>query len=239
MTLETKLDYVSSKMACQVYYLGIMDYMRSCRLQEHLRDAIDDGQLIDSILVLQHPPVLSVGKSGYQPEHLLRSYEQLEREHIPICQTNRGGGITYHGPGQLVFYPIFDLRHQGISVRQYISNLEEVVIDSLSYFSIEARRFPGMPGVWAGNAEISSVGIHVSRGISIHGFTLNVNNDLKYFSYISACGVAGKKITSITEISGSRIQVESVIPTVISSFSRVFNLDIAASEIESVERYHD
>ncbi len=223
-----------------VYYLGAVEYRRACHLQEQLRNARHQGEIShDIILILQHPPVLAVGKSGHQPEHVLVTEERLKQEGIPICHSSRGGGITYHGPGQLVGYPIFDLKSRGLTVRQYIYNLEEVVIKTLARFDIPACREPDAPGVWVNSAEISSIGIHVSHGITTHGFTLNVNTDLRRFAYIAVCGVPDKKITSVAQVSGTKPSIEDFITPIIQSFNQVFNLDIQPGETALLNEYSD
>ncbi|OGO20823.1 MAG: lipoyl(octanoyl) transferase [Chloroflexi bacterium RBG_16_50_9] len=213
--------------------------MGACRLQEQLREDRNIGRITDFILILQHPPVLTVGKSGYKPEHILVTDKTLEHDGISLCQTNRGGGITYHGPGQLVCYPIFNLRNLGLTVRQYLYNLEEVVITSLAGFGITGQRLPSAPGVWVEDAEISSIGVHISRGITMHGFTLNVNSDLKHFSYIDACGVSGKKITTVARISGTDISMENLILPLLRSFGQIFNLDITQEQSKSLDIHYE
>ncbi len=231
---------LATRDACVSYYLGTVDYRRACHLQEQLRNARHQGEISnDIILILQHPPVMAVGKSGHQPEHLLVTEERLKQEGIPVCHSSRGGGITYHGPGQLVGYPIFDLKSRGLTVRQYIYNLEEVVIKTLARFDIPARRVPDAPGVWVNDAEISSIGIHVSHGITTHGFTLNVNTDLRRFAYIAVCGVLDKKITSVAQISGVEPSIEDFITPIIQSFNQVFNLDIQPGETTLLNEYSD
>jgi lipoate-protein ligase B len=220
------------------YFLGSVEYRRACNIQEQLLKARHLGEIAgDIILILQHPPVLTVGKAGHKPEHILVSEEKLKHEGIPVCCSSRGGGITYHGPGQLVCYPIFNLRRLGLTVKQYIYNLEEVVIDVLAQFDIKACRMPQAPGVWVNDAEISSIGIYVTHGITMHGFTLNVNTDLSRFSYIAVCGVPDKKITSMAHISGIEPPIEDFITPLIGSFDRVFNLDIQPGNSTFFDEY--
>lgn len=238
MTLHNRPPMTAVKTACRAYRLGNVEYLKAYRLQEHLHRARGRGQIGDSLLILEHPPVLTYGKAGYRPDHVLVTPETLEREGISICRANRGGGITYHGPGQLVCYPIFDLRGLELSVRRYLCMLEEVVINSLAYFDVQARRLPGSPGVWVNDAEISSIGINISRGITMHGFTLNVNNDLKHFSYIAACGVAGKKITTISRACGFNVPVSGLVTPVIESFARIFNIEVALGQPASLEGFY-
>lgn len=226
------------KTACRVYCLGIVEYPKACLLQEKLSLERAAGWIGDILLIMEHPPVLSVGKAGCKPEHLLVSDDVLEKEQITVCYTNRGGGITYHGTGQLVCYPILDLRELGITVRQYIEKLEKVLLKILESHDIEGRHVEGSPGIWVGDAEIASIGIKVSRGITMHGFTLNICNDLKPFSYIAPCGVAGKKMTSISNVRGFYIPAESVIDIIIESFSTVFGIGTTPGEPASLEAFY-
>jgi lipoate-protein ligase B len=237
MSLATGRAVLATSVACRAYHLGTVEYRQACRLQEHLREERYLGEIPDTILILQHPPVLTVGRSGYQPEHIHVTEAILKQEGISIFHANRGGGITYHGPGQLVCYPIFDLRRRELTVRQYIHNLEEVIINCLAHFDIPAERAVSAPGVWVQDAEIASIGIHISRGITMHGLTLNVNSDLRHFSYIAACGVPGKKITTVARISGTERPTEHFIPPLIRSFSRVFNLDITQEPYRLLDGY--
>jgi lipoyl(octanoyl) transferase len=197
------------------------------------------GQINDLILILEHFPVLTIGKSGYRPDHILVTKETLDLERIAICYTKRGGGVTYHGPGQLVCYPIFNLQNKGFTVRQYIRFLEEVIINVLGGFNINAQRSPRAPGVWVEDREISSIGIYVSRGITMHGFTLNVSNKLRPFSYIAPCGVPGKKLTSVAQISGIEIPVDDFIAPLISAFCHVFNVKINQRQSGLLDGYYE
>ena len=233
-----QMDSYSST-RCDVYHLGTVEYARASQLQEQLLKARHTGQINDLILILEHFPVLTVGKSGYRPDHILVAKETLDLECIEICHTRRGGGITYHGPGQLVCYPIFNLGGKGFTVRQYIHCLEDAIINLLAYFDINASRSPSLPGVWVEGKEISSIGIYVSRGITTHGFTLNVNNELRPFSYIAPCGVPGKKFTSVAQISGIEISIEDFIAPLISAFCHVFNLEINQKQSELLNRYYE
>jgi lipoate-protein ligase B len=229
---------LSAKDMCAAYYLGTMEYRRSCHLQEKLLKARHQGEIThDIILILQHPPVLTVGKSGLQPEHILVSDEKLKLDGISICHSSRGGGITYHGPGQLVCYPIINLKRRGLTVRQYLHNLEEVIIDLLAGSNIEAHRSPDTPGVWVKDAEISSIGIYVLHGITMHGFTLNVSTDLSRFYYISVCGVPGKKVTSVANVSATRLPVEDYFTPMVLSFGRVFDFDIQTEKSTTLSGY--
>jgi len=224
---------------CDAYHLGTIEYARASQLQEQLLQARHAGQIDDVILILEHFPVLTIGKSGYRPDHIFVAKETLDLEYIAICHTKRGGGITYHGPGQLVCYPIFNLQSKGFTVRQYIHCLEEVIINLLTRFNIDAQKSPYTPGVWVGDKEISSIGIYVSRGITMHGFTLNINNELRPFSYIAPCGVSGKKFTSVAQICGIEIPFENFVTPLISAFCHVFNVTISQKQPELLDEYYE
>lgn len=239
MSLCTAKTGCSDGTPCEAYHLGIVEHARACQLQEDLARARRAGELPDIILTLEHYPVLAIGRSGYKPEHLLVTKDTLDREGISMCHVNRGGGITYHGPGQLVCYPIFDLKSKELTVRQYIRYLEEVIIASLAQLRIGAWRSPSASGVWVDGGEVSSIGIHVSHGITKHGFAMNIRGELGRFGYIAPCGVAGKKVTSVTQVSGIELAVEDCIPAVIQSFGRVFALDICRKQSRLLKGYHE
>ena len=161
-------------------YLEIVPYEAALKLQQGLMQARAEGRIGDVLLLLQHPSVFTVGrfKGG---EDIIVPPETLAREGITVFHTNRGGGITYHGPGQLVGYPIVNLKENGLGVREYIWKLEAAIIKLLLALGIQGYRLAGYPGVWANEKKVCSVGIHVSHHITTHGFALNVTNDLRYF----------------------------------------------------------
>jgi len=205
--------------ACIVRYLGVVPYEVALIQQETLRRLRAEGKIGDAVLLLQHPHVYTVGRFRGE-EDIIAPLEK-----IPILRTNRGGSITYHGPGQLVGYPILDLRANGLGVREYIWKLEEVIIRLLGGFGIEAQRnntYPG--GVWAGGRKICSLGINVSRHITMHGFALNVNNDLKYFEHIRPCGLRGAAMTSMAELLRHPVPFDMVVNSGIRLFSEIFAL---------------
>ncbi len=214
----------TSKKTCIAPYLGTVSYEVALKLQQELKQARTEGRIGDVILLLQHPSVLTVGqfKGG---EDITVPPETLAREGIAVFHTDRGGGITYHGPGQLVGYPILDLRENGLGVREYIWKLEGAIIKTLLALGIRGYRLAGYPGVWANGKKVCSIGIHVSHGITTHGFALNVNNDLRYFEkYIKPCGLTGEMMTSISELLGRHVAMEEIIEKLLSSFSEVFGL---------------
>lgn len=204
-------------------YLGIVPYERALKLQQRLMQARAEGNIPDVLLLLQHPPVFTIGRFRGE-EDLIAPPETLTQEGIAVFHTNRGGGITYHGPGQLVGYPILNLKESNLGVREYIWRLEEVAIKSLLALGIQGHRVAKYPGVWVGERKICSIGIHVSHYITTHGFALNVSNDLRYFEYIRPCGLASEVITSVSELFGHRVRVQTVIGKLLHSFSETFGL---------------
>ena len=184
--------------------LGLIDYGRAWDLQLLFWQKRVEGQLPDLLLFLEHPHVFTLGRRGNR-SHLLVSQETLTQKEVPIFHIERGGEITYHGPGQLVVYPIFDLKGYGYRVVKYIDQLEEVIIRTLNAFGIDGRRDPLNRGVWVGKDKIASVGVAVKRWVSFHGLALNYETDLSYFNFINPCGLQGIKMTSMEEVLGTKI----------------------------------
>jgi lipoate-protein ligase B len=182
-----------------------------------------EGRIGDIILLLQHPSAFTTGRFKGR-EDIIVPPETLAREGISVFHTNRGGGITYHGPGQLVGYPIIDLKENGLGVREYIWKLEAAIIKLLLSLDIEGYRLVGYPGVWANEKKVCSMGIHVSHYITTHGFALNVTNDLRYFEYVRPCGLQGQVMTSISELLGHRVEMEAIIEKLLPAFSETFRL---------------
>jgi lipoate-protein ligase B len=215
--------HVLSGRECLASYLGVVRYDLALRLQQALLSARAEGLIPDVVLLLQHPPALTVGRFRGEAD-IIVPREMLAREGIDVFHTNRGGGVTYHCPGQLIGYPVLNLKEKGLGVRWYIWSLEEVIIRLLHNIGIQGHRVADHRGVWVGDKKICSIGVNVSRGISTHGFALNVSNDLRYFQYIRPCGLAGEVMTSVSELSGRSVQVENVISDAIHCFSEVFGL---------------
>jgi lipoate-protein ligase B len=225
-----ELHQASTKV-CIAHYLGVIPYERALRLQEALALARARGMSPDFLLLLQHPHTFTIGRFKGE-EDMLVSGEVLAREAIAVFHTNRGGGVTYHGPGQLIGYPVLSLRENGLTVREYIQKLEATIIALLLGFGISGYRDADYPGVWVGGEKICSVGIHVSRGITMHGFALNVNTDLRYFEYINPCGLRGKVMTSLSKVLGYDVETEAVVGPLLSSFSAVFGLEMERRDTE-------
>ncbi|HEV2272903.1 MAG TPA: lipoyl(octanoyl) transferase LipB [Acidobacteriaceae bacterium] len=187
-------------------YLGRVEYREALGLQERLVQLRKEERLPDTLLLLEHPPVLTLGRNSRR-EHILADDHTLERRGVRIVETNRGGDVTYHGPGQLVGYPIFDLRGcvPRLGAVEYVRKLEEVLIRTCADFGILTERIAGRTGVWTmpggkvPEKKIAAIGVHISRAVTSHGFALNVTSDLKDFEWIVPCGIADRGVTSIEE----------------------------------------
>lgn len=201
--------------------LGLKDYQQCWVFQEKLVKRRIYSQMEDSLILVEHFPVITLGRQGNE-EDILASPEFLRQKKISLFHINRGGRVTFHGPGQLVVYPILDLSLDQKDIHQYIRNLEIVVIKSLGKLGIEGRSISGHTGVWVGKKKIASIGIGVKRWITYHGLSLNVNIDLSYFSLINPCGLYENDMTSLAEILGLEVKMDSVKNLFVNSFCEVF-----------------
>ena len=222
---------ISSAELCQAYYLDTVEYSEALRLQERLVKARIVGDIPDTILFLQHPPVITMGTSARE-ENIIAPKDSLKNEGLAIVYTDRGGDITVHELGQLVCYPVIDLKTKEKDLHLYVRNLEEVVIRTLSEFFITAHRESSYPGVWVAEEKICAIGIRVSKWVTKHGFALNVNNDLKYFSFVYPCGITDKRVTSMSQLLGHKLNMENVMLRIIENFSQVFCSDIKLKPLE-------
>ncbi|MAR72403.1 MULTISPECIES: lipoyl(octanoyl) transferase LipB [Halomonas] len=187
--------------AIDVYHLGLKPYRPVWQAMRELTDT-RDGDTPDQIWVVQHPPVFTQGQAG-KPEHLLMPGE------IPVVETDRGGQVTYHGPGQLVLYPLIDVKRARLGVRDLVSALEDSVVDALGEHGIEASARPDAPGVYVGERKIASLGLRIRRGASFHGIAVNLEVDLTPFSFINPCGYAGLEMTRLADLVSSRLDMEA------------------------------
>jgi len=215
---------------CQVRELGRIAYGPALELQQQLIAARKAGTVPDHLLLLEHPHVITLGRNGRQ-ENLLASDEIMERAGISFFPTDRGGDVTYHGPGQLVAYPIMDLREWKRDVGAFVRTVEQTIIDTLADYSIEAGRIPKLTGVWvgerlggAGAAKIAAIGVHISRWVTSHGLALNVSTDMSYFQYIVPCGLT-KPVTSMAQL-GVRATLEEVSRSLAAHFGRNFDCEM-------------
>ena len=224
-TILTESKAARKARGCRVFNLGIIDFAEASQLQSELIEQRLAGKIPDVILLLQHPPVITIGAFGGE-QNIIVPRDVLEKEGISVTHTDRGGDVTYHGPGQLVGYLILDLKARGRDVHQYVHDLEEVVISTLGDYSISAHRDPDYPGVWVGQEKICALGIRVVHWVTKHGFALNVNNDLKPFSYINPCGITDRGTTSMQKVLGQEPKIGGVTNSIMRHFSVVFDTNV-------------
>lgn len=201
---------------------GLVAYARALDLQADLVRRRAAGEIPDQLLLLEHPHVVTLG-SGARRDHVLASDAQLRERGIELFEAGRGGDVTYHGPGQLVGYPILRLALGRRDLHRYLRDLEEVLIRGLAAFGVEAGRTEGLTGVWTGGRKIAAIGIRVSSGwVTSHGFALNVDPDLGYFGTIVPCGIQDREVTSLAECAGRPVSMRAVEDAVVSAFTEVF-----------------
>jgi lipoyl(octanoyl) transferase len=206
-------------------YLDMMPYSEAWQLQKQLFDQRRLGAIPDTLLFLQHPHTFTIGKTG-ELSHLLLNNTALQNEDIHFEMVDRGGDITYHGPNQLVVYPILDLNQHEKDLHHYLRQLEEVVIFALRKLGLTATRKEGLTGVWLQDEKVCAIGVKVSRWITMHGLALNINPDLSYFSKIIPCGIRDKKVTSLQKHIDQDISVDSVLKLLCEGFEHVFHFKL-------------
>jgi lipoate-protein ligase B len=212
-----------------------IDYLRALDLQRSLVKAKNEKRLgEDLLLLLEHPPVFTLGRRGGK-ENLTVSEAFLEERNIPLVQIERGGNITYHGPGQLVAYPIADLPRRKLAVTDFVEGLESVMIRIAADFGVSAARDARNRGVWVGNAKLGSIGINIRHGVSFHGLALNVNPDLTPFSWIHPCGLAGVGVTSLAHAAGRRVPMDEARDSARKHFAAVFGVQLKTIEPDELE----
>ncbi|HXO04462.1 MAG TPA: lipoyl(octanoyl) transferase LipB [Candidatus Sulfotelmatobacter sp.] len=227
---------------CWVVKLGLVPYDLACNFQQRIVQARKEGALPDVLLLCEHPHVITLGRNGRR-EHLLASDHLLRQMSVDFHSTDRGGDITYHGPGQVIGYPILDLAKHRRDVRWYVKQLEEVMIRATADFGLIAKRVEGQHGVWIDTAapiteeKLGALGVHLSRWVTSHGFAYNVSTDLRYFDLIVPCGIAGKRAVSLERALGRNVDSGEVMRNLISHFGRVFErtmISISPSELETM-----
>jgi lipoyl(octanoyl) transferase len=225
---------------CWAVKLGLAPYELARNFQRELVQARKDGAIPDVLLLCEHPHVITLGRNGRR-EHLLASDHLLAQMNVEFHATDRGGDITYHGPGQVVGYPILDLAEHRRDVRWYVSQLEEVMIRATADFGVLARRVEDQHGIWIGvgasatEEKLGALGVHLSRWVTSHGFAYNVSTDLRYFDLIVPCGIAGKRATSLERLLRTPVDSEEVRQKLILHFGLVFErtmISVSPSELE-------
>jgi lipoyl(octanoyl) transferase len=207
----------------QVRRLGLVAYADALALQRGLVEDRRAGRIPDTLLLLEHPPVITVGVRGDGGRsHILATPDRLAELGIEVHETGRGGDVTYHGPGQIVGYPILDLKPDRCDVHRYVRDVEEVMIRACSDYGIEAGRIPGLTGTWVGAEKIGAIGIRISRWITSHGFAFNVTPNLDHFGLIVPCGIGDRGVTSLARLTGTNVQIREVEEVLIARFKDVF-----------------
>ena len=217
---------------CLVADLGSVDYPDALALQRDLHHRVAIGDLPALLLLLQHPHVYTLGRRGSESDILVPANTLRELD-ADVYHTDRGGEVTYHGPGQLVGYPILDLRAAGLGPLAYVRALERVIISTLAELDIHATSEDRPTGVWVGNAKITAIGVRVSRGVTMHGFALNVNPDLSYFNHIVPCGMPNASVTSIAEQCVG-LEVPAVSDILTTHFANVLNYSLTRTTLDTI-----
>lgn len=233
---------VTRKNTCWLVDLGLIAYESAFELQRRLVSARKAGLVPDVLLLCQHPHAITLGRNA-RAENLLASRRLLQQMNVEVCATDRGGDVTYHGPGQIVGYPILNLAEIRRDVGWYMRRLEEVLICATAEFGIAAGREPGMPGVWVQTAEgaprraekLAALGVHLSRWVTSHGFAYNVSTDLRYFDLIVPCGLHGKRATSLERLLGRAVHRDDVALKVVRHFAQLFDRDMHEVPREMVD----
>lgn len=216
-----------------VHRPGVVSYEEALAWQQARAEAVRNGEASEALAVLQHPPVYTLGMRG-ERRHVLATPEALAARGARLVPTDRGGDVTFHGPGQLVAYPILDLRRRELGPATYVRMLEAVLIDTLARFGIEAGRVAGRPGVWVRGSKVAALGVRVRGGVSTHGVALNVTTDLGWFDAIVPCGIADAGVTSMARLLGAAPRHEAVEDAFIEAFARAFEVRVASLEATGV-----
>jgi lipoyl(octanoyl) transferase len=212
---------------CAARWIGRIDYPAAIALQDDCARRLKDGAGGERLLLLEHPPVITLGRNA-RPEDVLIDPARLRARGIAVERCDRGGQVTYHGPGQLVGYPVIDLSPDRRDVARYLRDLEEVLIRTLARFGVAAGRVAGLTGVWVGQEKIASIGVHLSRWVTTHGFALNVATDLDAFGWIVPCGIRSRGVTSMERILGTAPRLDVVAAALLPEFARVFDRTLVA-----------
>ena len=215
---------------CKLRRLGRIDYSDALAMQEGMVRLRREGKIPDTLLLLEHPHVVTLG-SGSDEAHVLVDAAQQELLGLSVHQSTRGGDVTYHGPGQIVGYPVCQLSEEERDAHDYLRRLEEVLIRTVADFGIEAKRHPEYTGVWVGDYKIAAIGVRLTRWITSHGFALNVDPDLSYFDTIVPCGIAEKQVSSMRKLLGRRLDLNAVETRIAHHFGQVFGRKMVESGV--------
>jgi lipoyl(octanoyl) transferase len=208
----------------QVRRLGRLGYAEGLELQKQLVEQRKAGEIPDQLLLLEHPPVITLGvKTRNSQTNIVATPEALAAEGVDVFETGRGGDVTYHGPGQLVGYPILDLKPDRCDVHKYVRDIEEVMIRTAAAFGVKAGRLPGLTGAWVGDEKLAAIGVRISKWVTSHGFAFNVNTALRHFDFIVPCGITDRGVTSLEKLLGRPVPMDEVEAAVETAFREVFS----------------
>lgn len=222
-------------MRLNIIYAGLFDYKEALDVQEKLLSLCEQDKIEDTLLLLEHPPVLTLGTSADR-SNIFLSEDELKSKGVKVYEVNRGGDVTYHGPGQIVGYPIFNLMRHGKDIRKYIFNIQEIFLRLLSNeFGITAHReLKKYAGVYVNDNKIAAIGVAIIRWISMHGFAFNVNTDLSHFSWINPCGLSDRGVTSLKELTGSTQNICDINKMIAQYFCEVFEMEASNCTLKSL-----
>lgn len=225
-------------MDVEVRRLGVVPYAEGLELQQRLVERRKAGEIPDQLLLLEHPPVITLGvKTRKDRSHVLATPERLSELGVELFESGRGGDVTYHGPGQLVGYPIISLKPDRCDVHRYVRDLEEVLIQTAAHFGVTAARLPGLTGIWVGSEKLAAIGVRIARWVTSHGFAFNVSTNLSHFNLIVPCGIADKGVTSLERLLGRPVAMAEVEDALVPAFCRVFDRrQVTDSEKDTVEQ---
>lgn len=231
------MNQLSTEKEIKVIDLGLIDYDEALAIQERLLKLRQEERIGDILLILEHKPVITIGKRGNK-SNILVPEEFLAEHGVKICSVSRGGDVTYHGPGQIVGYPIVRFLELVIGVKELVRALEEVFIRLLCrYYHITAHTIAEYPGVWVGNDKITAIGLSIHSGVTMHGFAFNVNTDLQAFQWILSCGIREKGITSLKKLTGENQDIALVKKQVVKTWGEVFHQKISWEDKKSLKQY--
>ncbi|MCE2463620.1 MAG: lipoyl(octanoyl) transferase LipB [Dehalococcoidia bacterium] len=218
---------------CRVVRAGVVEYLKSWEVQRALAQEVADGMQPNTLILLEHPPVYTIGRRGSR-DHVMLDDVELSELGISLHEIDRGGQVTFHGPGQLVAYPVLDIREWGGPVK-YVRTLERVIIRTLADFGITAGLIEGLTGVWAGDRKIAAIGVKISSGITYHGLALYVNTDLSGFDHIVPCGITDRDVTSMKKQLGEPVDVDLVAYSLVYHFGGEMGLRMTETESSIIE----
>jgi lipoyl(octanoyl) transferase len=215
----------------EVRRLGLVPYAEADALQKQLVERRRLEEIPDQLLLLQHPPVITLGaRTRSARTHVVATPDALARAGVEVHESGRGGDVTYHGPGQLVGYPIVSLKPDRCDVHRYVRDLEEVMIRMAARFGVGARRIAGLTGIWVGDDKLGAIGVRIAKWITSHGFAFNVTTDLAHFDLIVPCGITGKGVTSLEKLAGRAVPMPEVEDAAAAAFAEVFDCSISNTE---------